>query len=221
MTFSKAHPAKVLIVDDHELVRRGLFEMIEREPDLAPCGEAADAPSALSRMREVEPDVVLADITLREGDGLELIKQIRASHPRVRVLVISMHDENLYAERAIRAGAMGFVSKNEPARRILEAVRSVLNDRVHVSRHLADRLLQRLRSPSTAPDPNPLDTLSDREIEVLDLLGQGLSTREVAERLHLAPKTVHTYREHLKEKLGLRSASELIRHAVARNLLGD
>jgi DNA-binding NarL/FixJ family response regulator len=221
MTFSKVNPAKVLVVDDHELVRRGLSEMIDREVDLTPCGEAADAPSALSRMREVEPDVVLADITLREGDGLELIKQIRASYPRVRVLVVSMHDENLYAERAIRAGAMGFVSKNEPARRILEAIRSVLNDRVHVSRHLADRLLQRLRTPSPTPDPNPLDTLSDREIEVLDLLGQGLSTREVAERLHLAPKTVHTYREHLKEKLGLRSASELIRHAVARNLLGD
>jgi len=210
-----------MIVDDHELVRRGLTETIDRETDFTVCGEAADAPTAMSRIRETEPDIVLADLTLREGDGLELIKQIRASHPRVRVLVVSMHDEGLYAERAIRAGAMGFVSKNESAPQIIEAMREVLNDRVHVSKHLADRLLQRLRSPAPAPEQTPLDALSDREIEVLDLLGQGLSTREVAERLHLAPKTVHTYREHLKEKLGLRSASELIRHAVARNLLGD
>jgi DNA-binding NarL/FixJ family response regulator len=221
MTAPRTQPARVLIVDDHEIVRRGLADTIERESDFTVCGEAADGPSALSRIRETDPDVVVTDLSLREGDGLELIKQIRVSHPRVRVLVVSMHDENLYAERAIRAGAMGFVSKNESAPRIIEAMRDVVDDRVHVSKHLADRLLQRMRSPGPAPDLTPIDALSDREIEVLDLLGQGLSTREVAERLHLAPKTVHTYREHLKEKLGLRSAAELIRHAVARKILGD
>jgi DNA-binding NarL/FixJ family response regulator len=221
VTFSSVNPAKVLIVDDHELVRRGLVEMIEREGDLTVCGEAADAPAAMARLRDVEPDVVLADITLQQGDGLELVKQIQASYPKLRVLVVSMHDENLYAERAIRAGAMGFVSKNEPAEAIVEAIRTVLRGRVHVSAHLADRLLQRMTSKVPTPEETPLDTLSDREIEVLNLLGEGLSTREVAERLHLSTKTIHTYREHLKKKLGLKSASELIRYAVARNLLGD
>jgi DNA-binding NarL/FixJ family response regulator len=210
-----------MIVDDHELVRKGLLEMIEREGDLTVCGEAADGPGAMSQLRTVEPDVVLADITLQQGDGLELVKQIQASYPKLRVLVVSMHDENLYAERAIRAGAMGFVSKNEPAEAIVEAIRTVLRGRVHVSERLADRLLQRMTTKAPTPEETPLDTLSDREIEVLNLLGEGLSTREVAERLHLSTKTIHTYREHLKKKLGLKSASELIRYAVARSLLGD
>jgi len=220
--FSNRNPAKVLIVDDHELVRWGMIEMIEREPDFSVSGEAPDAPTAMSRIREDEPDLVLADLTLQEGDGLELVKQIQAAHPRVRVLVVSMHDENLYAERALRAGAMGFVSKTEPAEVIVDAIRAVLRGRVHVSKGLADRLLQRMASqPTPTPQETPLDTLSDREIEVLNLLGEGLSTRAVAERLHLSTKTIHTYREHLKTKLGLKSASELIRFAVARNLLGD
>jgi DNA-binding NarL/FixJ family response regulator len=195
--------------------------MIQREGDLTVCGEAEDAPGAMARLRDVEPDLVLADITLQQGDGLELVKQIRASYPKIRVLVVSMHDENLYAERAIRAGALGFVSKNEPADAIVEAIRTVLRGRVHVSEHLADRLLQRMTTTAPTPEETPLDTLSDREIEVLNLLGEGLSTREVAERLNLSTKTIHTYREHLKKKLGLKSASELIRYAVARNLLGD
>lgn len=218
---TKTHAARVLIVDDHELVRRGLAEMIEREGDLTVCAEAADAPSAISRIRETAPDLVLADITLQDGDGLELVKQIRSAYPKTPVLVVSMHDENLYAERAIRAGALGFVSKSEPAQVIVEAMRSVLRGRVHVSKHLADRLLQRMTSGMPAPEETPLDMLSDREMEVLNLLGEGLSTRDVAERLHLSTKTIHTYREHLKKKLGLTSASELIRYAVARDIIGD
>jgi DNA-binding NarL/FixJ family response regulator len=221
LPIAKAHAARVLIVDDHELVRRGLAEMIEREGDLTVCAEAADAPSAMARIRETSPDLVLADITLRDGDGLELVKQIQAAHPKLRVLVVSMHDENLYAERAIRAGALGFVSKSEPAQVIVQAMRSVLQGRVHVSKHLADRLLQRMTAGMPSPEETPLDMLSDREIEVLSLLGEGLSTRDVAERLHLSTKTIHTYREHLKKKLGLNSASELIRYAVARDIIGD
>jgi DNA-binding NarL/FixJ family response regulator len=221
VTHSSAHPAKVLIVDDHELVRRGLVEMIDREADLAVCGEAADAPTAMSRIREQEPDIVVADITLAHGDGLELVKQVQAAYPQVRVLVLSMHDEQLYAERAIRAGAMGYVSKNEPAEAIVEAVRSILHGRVHVSERFANRVVQRMAVQGGADESTPLDTLSDREVEVLTLLGDGLSTRAVAEHLHLSTKTIHTYREHLKAKLGLDSASELVRYAVARNLLGD
>jgi DNA-binding NarL/FixJ family response regulator len=218
---TKTRPATVLIVDDHELVRRGLREMIGREPDLSVCDTVADAPQVMARLREIQPDLVLVDLTLQDGDGLELIKQIQATHPEVRVLVVSMHDENLYAERSIRAGAMGFVSKNEPAEAIIDAIRDVLHGRVHVSKHLADRLLQRMTWRHGAPEEQPLDALSDREVEVLTLLGEGLNSRDVAGRLHLSTKTVHTYREHLKKKLGLKSASELIRFAVARNLLGD
>lgn len=221
MTHSIVRPAKVLIVDDHELVRRGLVEMIEREADLEACGEAADAPTAMSRIREQEPDVVVADITLAHGDGLELVKQIQAAHPKVRVLVLSMHDEQLYAERAIHAGAMGYVGKNEPAEAIVDAVRDVLRGRVHVSERFASRVVQRMAVHGGADDGTPLDSLSDREMEVLNLLGEGLSTRAVAEHLHLSVKTIHTYREHLKAKLGLASASELVRYAVARTLLGD
>lgn len=221
MTDTKTRPATVLIVDDHELVRRGLTEMIGREPDLSVCGAVADAPEVMARLREFQPDLVLVDLTLQDGDGLELIKQIQATHPEVRVLVVSMHDENLYAERSIRAGAMGFVSKNEPAEAIINAIRDVLHGRVHVSKHLANRLLQRMTQRHGAPEEQPLDALSDREVEVLTLLGEGLNSRDVAGRLHLSTKTVHTYREHLKKKLGLKSASELIRFAVARNLLGD
>jgi len=221
VTHARNRPAKVLIVDDHELVRRGLTEMLEREVDLTVCGEAEDAPTAMARVRDLEPDVVLADISLQQGDGLELVSQLQASYPKLCVLVVSMRDEILYAERAIRAGAMGFVSKNEPAERIVEAIRSVLQGKVHVSPHVADRMLQRMVSHTPTPEETPLDTLSDREMEVLNLLGNGLSTREVAERLNLSPKTIHTYREHLKKKLGLKSAAELIRYAVARNIIGD
>lgn len=221
MTHSSAHPAKVLIVDDHELVRRGLVEMIDREADLAVCGEAADAPTAMARIREQGPDIVVADITLAHGDGLELVKQVQAAYPKVRVLVLSMHDEQLYAERAIRAGAMGYVGKNEPAEAIVDAVRNILRGRVHVSERFANRVVQRMAVQGGADEGTPLDTLSDREVEVLTLLGDGLSTRAVAEHLHLSTKTIHTYREHLKAKLGLDSASELVRYAVARNLLGD
>lgn len=213
--------AKVLIVDDHELVRRGLREMISREPDFEAVGEAADSPTAMAMIRELEPDIVVADITLQDGDGLELISQVRALHPAVKVLVVSMHDEKLYAERAMRAGALGFVSKTAQASEIVEAMRMVLRGWVHVSEQLANQMLQRMTTQGPTFKETPLETLSNREIEVLNLLGDGLSTRDVAERLHLSTKTVHTYREHLKEKLGLRSASELIRYAVARNLIGD
>ena len=221
MSDRHARPPRLLIVDDHEVVRRGLRDLLVADGEFSVVGEAGDAPTAMSLLRTHAPDLALVDLTLAEGDGLELIKQIRATHPTVPVLVVSMHDENLYAERALRAGAMGFVGKHESATTIIEAVRAVLRGWVHVSPHLANRLLQRMVVQTQGAGESPLEALSDREIEVLSLLGEGLSTRDVAERLHLGTKTVHTYREHLKEKLGLKSAAELVRFAVARNLLGD
>jgi DNA-binding NarL/FixJ family response regulator len=199
-------------------VRSGLVDLINNEADLEVCGEAADAPSALRMVSEKKPDLVVIDLTLREGSGLELIKQIRALDGGVRMVVSSMHDERLFAERVLGAGAMGYVNKQEPAEKLLDAIRQTLNGRVYVSEQIAERVLQRVSRGSTSKEASPLQTLSDRELEVLNLIGEGLSTREIAEHLHLSVKTIDTYREHLKAKLGLKSANELVRYAVMWSL---
>lgn len=209
---------RVLIVDDHSLVRSGLAELIGREPDLEVCGEASDAPTAIRLVQETKPHVAIVDIMLKEGSGVELIKQIKALDSTIRMVVSSMHDENLYAERVLRAGAMGYVNKQEPAERILEAIRQVLAGRVHVSEQMADRVLRRVTRGSEEEAGTQVDALSDRELEVLQLIGQGKATREIAEQLHLSIKTIDTYREHIKTKLGLESANELVRFAVAWTL---
>lgn len=213
-----APAGRILLVDDHALVRRGLAEMIDREPDLEVCGEAADASRALDLIETAEPELVIVDITLKEGSGLELIKQIKVRHPSVRMLVLSMHDEKIYAERALRAGATGYLNKEEPADNVIEAIREVLAGRIYLSGQMADRILHRLVDREADLERSPIDALSDRELEVLELIGRGLTTRQIARELRLSRKTVDTYRENLKAKLQLSTAAELVRFAVAWTL---
>jgi DNA-binding NarL/FixJ family response regulator len=212
---------RILLVDDHELVRAGMAEMIEEEADLTVCGGAADGPTAMRLVDETRPHVAIIDLMLEEGSGIELIKQINAKDSTIRMIVCSMHDDKLYAERSLRAGAMGYVNKQEPAERIVEAIRRVLAGKVFVDEAIADRVLRRVAGRESRGPQSAVEALSDRELEVLQLIGQGLTTRQIAERLHLSIKTIDTYREHLKVKLDLDSAAALMRYAVAWSLDPD
>lgn len=213
-----AEPARILLVDDHALLRRGLAELIDGESDLEVSGEAADPAGALEQLEEDEIDLAVVDISLQKGSGLELVKQIKSQHPDVDVLVLSMHDENLYAERTLRAGAKGYINKEAPTEKVIEAIREVLAGRVYLSDKMSDRILHRIVDRDTMPEESPLDTLSDRELEVLELIGRGLTTRQIARQLHLSRKTVDTYRDHLKTKLQIKTANALVRYAVAWTL---
>jgi len=207
-------PARVLIVDDHPIVRMGLVRLLEHEPGLEVCGLAEDAPTALNALSSARPDVVVLDISLPGKSGLELIKDIKARRPGLPVLVLSIHDETLYAERVLRAGASGFIMKDEAAQEVAEAIRRVAAGEIYLSKRMVNRaLLTALRGETSAPG-TPLERLSDRELEVFELMGTGMSTRQVAERLHLSVKTVETHRSRIKRKLGLSSATDLLRHAV-------
>ncbi len=206
---------RILIVDDHPLVRKGLALTLEAEPDLEVCAQAASAEEALSLLDKVQPDLAIVDISLPGMSGLELIKHLQAWKQHLPVLVISRHDEALYAERAIRAGARGYVMKVEAVEVIVKAVRRVLAGGLYVSEELSERLLLSMTGHRRALETrSPVELLSDRELEVFELTGRGLTTREIAERLHLSVKTVESYRARIKAKLGLRTAAELMQHAV-------
>jgi DNA-binding NarL/FixJ family response regulator len=209
-----AQSARILIVDDHPVVRRGLAELIADEPDMEVFGEAATGAEALKCLDDLQPDVVIVDISLKDSHGIELIKQIKARDDQVKMLVWSMHDESLYAERALRAGAMGYLNKEEPIDRVIEAIRQVLRGHVHLSSKMVEKLLHRAVSGNEPHERSNIETLSDRELEVFELIGQGLTTREIAKKLHLSIKTIETYRENVKSKLDLKTGGELTRHAV-------
>lgn len=204
----------VLIVDDHPLFREGLVHLIGNERDLSVCGEAGTAAEAAALTEKLRPALVLLDISLPDRNGLELIKDLHALHPELPILVISMHDESLYAERVLRAGARGYIMKQEGGGKILGAIRQVLAGRLYVSDKMSALLLERLAGPRAKGSRSPIEQLSDREFEVFSLLGQGLATREIARRLGLSVKTVEVHRGNIKRKLGLRTATELVRHAV-------
>ena len=204
---------KVFLVDDHPLVREWLGTLIDRQPDLAVCGEADGAPEARQKIEALEPDVAVVDITLEKGSGLELIKDLKLIRPGMPVIVLSMHDESLYAERAMRAGAKGYVVKKETTRKILLAIRDVLEGKVYLSGRAAGGLVEKILDGKTS-DSSPVDRLSDRELEVFRMIGQGLKTREIAESLHLSMKTVQVYCARIKEKLNLADATQLIREAM-------
>jgi len=204
---------RVLIVDDHPIVRRGLTEMINQEPDLEVCGEAADTTEALQQVRERNPDVVVVDLSLKSGHGIDLIEQIKAIDERIRMIVSSMHDESLFAERVLRAGALGYLSKQEPAGKLLEAIRQVARGEIYLSPPMANRLLYAVVGGNRL-DRNPIATLSNRELEVFEMIGQGLATKQIAGKLHLSPKTIETHREKIKSKLNLSNSNELNRRAV-------
>ena len=205
---------KVFVVDDHPIVRQGLAQMVNREPDLTVCGEAEDASTVLQAIVAVKPDIMIVDISLNGPDGLELLKNIRTRYPALPVLILSMHDESIYAERALRAGANGYIMKHEAAEKVLGAVRQILNHETYVSDRVASKILQRYISGSDSPKSSPLSELSDRELEVFRLIGKGHSTRMIAEELHLSVKTVESYQAHIKDKLSLKNGRELVQHAI-------
>jgi DNA-binding NarL/FixJ family response regulator len=204
---------KVLIVDDHPLLRDGLARVLNQQADLTVCGEAGEARGALAAVATLAPDVVIVDLTLDEGNGLDLVKDLHARNPRLPVLVLSMHHENLYAERAVRAGARGYVMKREPVGQVVTALRKVLAGHMALSENIVNRLVGKPEARAAAPGA-PEDVLSDRELEVFRLLGHGLGTRQIADRLHLAVSTVETHRAGIKHKLDLTRATELVARAA-------
>lgn len=217
MQSTRRSPAKVFIVDDHPLFRRGLAEVINQEEDLEVCGEAEDAAEALEAIERVKPDLLIVDLSLKGRSGLDVIKAIRARTHKRPILVLSMHDESLYASRALRAGARGYLMKSEATEKVGEAVRRVLHGDIVLSEAMTARMLESVSTGSQTKPDTPLSRLSDRELEVFQLIGQGLSTREIAQRLYLSVKTIETYRAHVMEKLSLHSAAELVRWAVQQS----
>jgi DNA-binding NarL/FixJ family response regulator len=201
-------------VDDHPLLRQGLALLINREQDLMVCGEAEEAQAAVRAIAEKKPDILIADISLNGPDGLDLLKNIRMLYPDLPVLILSMHDESIYAERALRARANGYIMKQEATEKVLVAVRRILSGDMYLSDRMANKLLHQFISGSAADMSSRLSSLSDRELEVFRLIGDGRSTRQIAEKLHLSIKTVETYQAHIKEKLSLRSGRELVQHAI-------
>jgi DNA-binding NarL/FixJ family response regulator len=207
-----------MLVDDHPIVRQGLANLIEDEKDLTVCAQVESAEGALAAMETARPDVIVIDVALGERSGLELVKDVRARWPEMPMLVLSMHDELLYAERALRAGAKGYVMKQEATEKVMEGIRKVLDGELYVSDRMAARLMTQAVHDRGAPPANPLSRLSDRELEVFTMIGHGLGTREIAQRLILSIKTVEAHREHIKEKLNLKNGTELMRFAVQYTL---
>ena len=206
--------AQILIVDDHPVVRDGLTLLISQEHDMEVCGQVEGLTEALQFYTRKQPDLLIIDISLKDGSGIELIKEIKARNPNAKMLVASMHDEALFAERALRAGAMGYINKSEGTDRVVDAIRQVLGGKITLSPRMTERMLHRSVGTSNGPERSPIEKLSDRELETFEMIGQGLTTRQIAARLHLSPKTVESYREHIKVKLNLENANELTRHAV-------
>jgi DNA-binding NarL/FixJ family response regulator len=206
--------ARLLIVDDHPIVRQGLSELINRQADMTVTAKAEDAAEATELVRAQEFDLVVVDLSLRGLSGLELIKQLGTEYPSVPVLVLSMHDELFYAERALRAGAKGYIMKQEPIEKILYAVRQLLRGEIYVSKEVANKMLHKFISGDATQAGSPIERLSDRELEVFQLIGQGFGTRQVAEMLNLSVKTVESYRANIKDKLQLKNAIALVQHAV-------
>jgi DNA-binding NarL/FixJ family response regulator len=210
----KKNPTRVLIVDDHPLLRKGISQLIDQEKDLAVVGEAEDAHKAMTAIEQTRPDIALIDITLNGTSGIELLKDVKVRFPKLKMLVLSMHEESVYAHRALRAGASGYIMKQEGTEKVLLALRKVLQGEVYLSERLGNRMLHTLVNGRASPTSSPVESLSDRELEVFSLIGQGHGTRAVAEKLHLSIKTIESHRAHIKEKLNLQNASELVHHAI-------
>jgi DNA-binding NarL/FixJ family response regulator len=205
---------RIFVVDDHPIVRQGLVQLINHESDLSVCGEAEEAYTGLRAIKEIKPDLVLIDVSLKDSDGIELVKELKAQMPSVLILMLSMHDEVLYSERALRAGARGYIMKQEAPPKLLEAIRKVLSGQVYVSEKMSATLLQRMVGGKKPGGELPMDRLTDRELEVFRMIGAGESVKEIADHLCLSVKTVEAHREHIKEKLNFKSSAELLRFAI-------
>jgi len=205
---------KIFIVDDHPIVRKGLAQLINQEPDMVICGEAENAQGALELLKRIKPDLAIVDISLQGIDGIELIKKIKDRDVSFPMLVVSMHDEALFAERALKAGAKGYIMKQEAIEKMMEAIRKVINGEVYVSERVSATIVKKFIDGKAESGRSPVEVLSNRELEVFQLIGQGFGTRQIAQELNVSIKTVESYRANIKEKLNLRNASELMRHAV-------
>ncbi len=218
MTHAKNHPEKIkykiFIVDDHPIVRQGVAQLINQEAILTVCGEASDVASALQAIPACDCDLVLVDLSLGSDIGIRLIEDLLLDHTDLKILVLSMHDEALYAERCLKAGAKGYIMKQEPPELVILALKKVLNGEIYVSAKLSARLLQKLASKQSVPYSSPIEQLSNRELEVFQLIGKGFKTRKIAEHLNLSVKTIETYIEHIKRKMNLEDSRDLILHAV-------
>src|SRR6267154_689991 len=220
MAQAKANPVKdnrtrILLVDDHAVVRYGIAQLINRQSDMMVCGEEEDAANALSAIEKLKPDLVIADISLKDSSGLELMRNIKAQFSKIPVLVVSAHDESVYAEVAFRAGALGYLMKQEALEKIVAAIRRVLSGNIYVSESLGAKMLQQQIRGKTDVQESPVKSLSDRELEVFKLIGQRKKTSEIAQELHLSVKTIDYYREQIKRKLNLKSAPELTQYATS------
>jgi DNA-binding NarL/FixJ family response regulator len=204
---------RIFILDDHPITRYGLVQLLDHQPDFVVCGEAENVLQGLAAIKSARPDLILADLTMPGKSGLDFIKEVQALDPRLPVLVVSMHDESIYAERVLRAGGRGYIMKNEGGEKLLEAIRHVLQGQVYVSKRMSAAILDALTGHPGIGGTGP-SVLSDREFEVFQCLGEGLSTREISRRLNLSVKTIGTHRQHIKEKLKLRTGPELIKEAV-------
>jgi DNA-binding NarL/FixJ family response regulator len=209
---SPAH--KIILVDDHPVLREGLAKLINREPGFSICGQFEDAACAFSAIPTLSPDLAIVDLALKGSNGLELIKNSRAAYPKLVILVLSMYDESLYAERALRAGAAGYIMKQEASEKILTAIRQVLAGGIYLSEKMSSKLMHQLVGGKAREAGSTLERLSDRELEIFGLIGQGMGTRQIAEQLHLSIKTVESHRSHIKEKLNLKDANELVHTAI-------
>ncbi len=209
-----ANKRTIFIVDDHPIIRQGLALLINREPDLAVCGDAQEATSALQLIESMKPDLVVVDISLNGPDGLDLLKNLRSYDPDLPVLMLSMLDEVIYAERALRAGASGYIMKQEATEKVLVAIRRILGGEIYVSDRMASRMMHRFVGSAPSTDRSPIADLTDRELEVFRLIGEGHGTRQIAEELHISVKTVESYQAHIKDKLSLKNARELVQRAI-------
>jgi DNA-binding NarL/FixJ family response regulator len=205
---------RILLVDDHPVVRKGLSQIITQQADLDVVAEADGYHHALEMLKEHEIDMAIVDLTLKDISGLDLIKQLKVLYPDLKTLVLSMHDENLYAERALRAGAGGYIMKQEDAQDLVAAIRVVMSGEIFITQAIASKMIGKMTGSSDAANTSPIERLSDRELEVFELLGRGLGTRQIAERLCISIKTVQAHREHIKGKLKIATAAELVRHAT-------
>ena len=205
---------KIVLIDDHPIVREGLGRLIDYQGDLTCCGEAEDAPGAIKTIEETKPDLAVVDISLKDSSGIELIRDMKLRFPKLPVLVVSMHSESFYAERVLRAGAKGYVTKDEPTETVIAAIRKLLDGGIYVSEKMTSRMLSKFLEGRSETGGLPIDRLTNRELQVFELIGNGLSTRRIAEKLHLSVKTVESHRENMKRKLKLDSAAELLQHAI-------
>lgn len=212
--FPVSSKTRVFMVDDHPLMRKGLGELINQQPDMIICGEADDAPEALKAIGQIRPDLVIVDISLKTQNGIELIKNIKAINPSIQILVLSMHDESIYALRVLKAGAKAYVMKQEVVDKVMEAIRRIRLGKVFVSERVAAQMLSQVVDGNDPSRESPVDALSDRELEIVTLIGNGTPTREIAKRLGISIKTVESHRAHIKDKLSLTNATQLVQWCV-------